>query len=131
MFGISRPNKAIQPGTMTQVINRGFLYLVLGGPGGRVFFFLSEKLPKKLYGPESPRYSKEENVAFAEAHRQDVIIDDCTFGDIWDNIIAYNVTPLHEYAFDQWHYGRIITLGDAAHKVGCRPPPSLGPDDTT
>lgn len=99
------------------MINQGFSYLVLGGPPGKTYFFLVEKLPKKIFAGETPRYTDEDAKAFVDKHRNDVIIEGCTFGDVFDNHTSFGMTPLHEHAFDQWHYGRIITLGDAAHKV--------------
>lgn len=117
IFGIGKSNKYLPPGTSTQVINQGFSYLVLGGPPGKTYFFLVEKLPKKIFAGETPRYTDEDAKAFVDKHRNDVIIEGCTFGDVFDNHTSFGMTPLHEHAFDQWHYGRIITLGDAAHKV--------------
>ncbi|KAL8336697.1 hypothetical protein RB601_008271 [Gaeumannomyces tritici] len=117
IFGIGKGSKYLPPGSSTQVIHQGCSYLVLGGPPGKTYFFLVEKLPEIIYADKTPKYSEEETKAFVDSHRNDMIIEGCSFGDVFDNHTSFGITPLHEHAFEKWHYGRIITLGDAAHKV--------------
>lgn len=94
----------------------GHTYLVIGGMEGTVYFFLFKNLPEPITGDKTPRYTVEDAKALARDHRHDVIIDDCTFGQIVDGSVSLGMTPVHEHVFEKWHYGRIITLGDAAHK---------------
>lgn len=53
-----------------------------------------------------------------EEHRDDIIQDDITFGKLYNSKIRTVLVHLEGYVFPKWHFGRIITLGDAAHKVG-------------
>ncbi|KAH8898447.1 FAD binding domain-containing protein [Thozetella sp. PMI_491] len=117
IFGIANPTKSLPAGLVTSVWHKDYSYLVIGGPAGRVYWFLFEKLPQKLYGDNTPRYSKEDEKAVIEAHRHDRISDEVTLEDLYKNSISTTLTPLHEWTFDKWYFGRIITLGDAAHKM--------------
>jgi 2-polyprenyl-6-methoxyphenol hydroxylase-like FAD-dependent oxidoreductase len=47
----------------------------------------------------------------------DDITPSLKFKDVLDNKISSVLVPLQEYVFRQWHFKRIITIGDAAHKV--------------
>ena len=102
---------------MNPVWNKGWSNLIFGGPGGRVYWFLFERLGKTHYGDNVPKYTKEDEKELVEKHRDDAITEDVTLGDLYDNSMSVGMTPLHEWMFKQWHFQRIITLGDAAHKV--------------
>jgi hypothetical protein len=64
-----------------------------------------------------PRYTKEQENRLLEKHKGNKILDDLTFGDIVNKNITYTLTALPEHVFKKWHFQRIITLGDSAHKV--------------
>lgn len=102
--------------------NHSFSYLVLTGPGGRVYWFLFVKLPIPLYGNDIPRYTKDDEARLAQAHALDQVTTTVRFGHIYEARTSSTLTPLHEHVFQKWHFGRIMTIGDAAHKVG-RPIP--------
>ncbi|KAJ4177887.1 hypothetical protein NW755_013576 [Fusarium falciforme] len=115
MFGISRPIEALLGG-IHYVHNHNFSYLVLTGPGGRVYWFLFVKLPVPLYGNDIPRYTKDDEARLAEEHALDQVTTTVQFGHIYEARTSSALTPLHEHVFQQWHFGRIMTVGDAAHK---------------
>lgn len=45
------------------------------------------------------------------------ITDKVTFGQIYSKKSTSTLTPLHEVVWKKWFFGRIILLGDSAHKV--------------
>lgn len=114
-FGIAENVPGWTPGEQHLVIGRG---AVIGGPNGRVYWLLCEQLPEIKYGKDIPRYTKEDSHAFAERHRHDPVTNTLKFGQIYDARLMTVLTPLQEIVFDRWHLGRIITIGDSAHKVG-------------
>ncbi|KLU91722.1 hypothetical protein MAPG_10239 [Magnaporthiopsis poae ATCC 64411] len=116
LYGICRSHKRIPAGHVLTVMARGHSYLLIGGPEGKVYYFLFVKLPQRITADKSPRYSTEDARALAEEYRHDPIIGDCTFGQVFDDSVSFGMTPVHEHVFEKWHYGRVITLGDAAHK---------------
>ncbi|KAH8891947.1 FAD/NAD(P)-binding domain-containing protein [Thozetella sp. PMI_491] len=92
--------------------SRGHSYLVSNGPGGRIYWFLFAKLDEILFYDNTPRYT--------ESDKQEMYRD-VTFGDLVDTVMFSTLTPLHEWIWEKWHFGRIMTLGDAAHKVNPLP----------
>lgn len=54
----------------------------------------------------------------AMKHFSDMICDDLSFGDLYKTRTMATLQALPEVVFSKWHFGRIITIGDAAHKVG-------------
>ncbi|KLP10127.1 Uncharacterized protein Y057_2605 [Fusarium fujikuroi] len=115
IFGISRPMKELTQGHH-HIYNNNSSYLILEGPGGRFYWFLFVKLPFALYGNDIPRYTKADEEELALQHASDPITPEFTFGQLYEARISSTLTPLHEYVFEKWHYKRIITIGDAAHK---------------
>ncbi|KAF5979197.1 hydroxylase [Fusarium bulbicola] len=115
IFGISRPIEDLVQGSH-YVYNDKFSYLVLVGPGGKFYWFLFVKLPIPLYGRDIPRYTKVGEEELAAQHASDQITPEVTFGQLYGARTSSTLTPLHEYVFERWHYKRIITIGDAAHK---------------
>lgn len=99
------------------MVGKSHSYLIMGGPNRRVYYFLFAKLKEKLLGDKTPRYSEEDAKALAMKYHDEVVLPDCTFGELVDGQTSMGMTALHEHVFEKWHYGRIITLGDASHKV--------------
>ncbi|KAJ0416307.1 hypothetical protein BJY00DRAFT_304207 [Aspergillus carlsbadensis] len=117
VFGISTPCTSIAPGTMNPVIHKHTSYLVIGGPGGRVYWFFFFKLPQRAYGDDIPVFTKEDEKRVLAAHGDDNITPTLKFQQIIDNQISVALVPLQEYVFRKWHFNRILTIGDSAHKV--------------
>lgn len=92
-------------------------YVVNGGPDGRVYWFYFFKLAQRAYGHEIPTYTKQDEKAILTEHENDDITPTLKFKTILDRRITSNLVPLQEYVFRQWYFKRIITIGDAAHKV--------------
>ncbi|KAH6995512.1 hypothetical protein BKA56DRAFT_538510 [Ilyonectria sp. MPI-CAGE-AT-0026] len=115
IFGISRPIAALTKGAH-YVMNHYYSYLIITGPGERVYWFLLVKLDVPLFGNDIPRYSKSDEDALARQHASDPITPSVTFGQLYEARTSSVLTPLHEYVFEKWHFERVITIGDAAHK---------------
>lgn len=118
MFGLSRPTKGIPKGSTHVVMGKNYSYTIASGPG-RIFWFLMVKNSEMTYGKGVPRYSVEDKQRLAEQHFQDRLNEHDTFEDLYGNKIISGLTPLHEYQWKQWYFERIMTIGDASHKVSC------------
>lgn len=116
IFGISI-DKTWKPQVVQTTLNKGHSYLVISGPKHRVYWFLFVNMGKTYYGPEPPRFTKENEEVLANEHLNDKIVENRTFRDLYSTKISSVLTPLPEYVFKKWHFRRIMTIGDAAHKV--------------
>ncbi|KAJ4214447.1 hypothetical protein NW759_010463 [Fusarium solani] len=116
VFGISNPCNGIEPGASNSVFKKHESYIVNGGPKGRVYWFYFFKLPQRAYGDDIPTYTKEDEARVLKRAENDDITPSLKFKDVLDNKISSVLVPLQEYVFRQWHFKRIITIGDAAHK---------------
>ena len=115
IFGISRPSEKF-PCSTQNVQGRNNSYLVLTGPDHRIYWFLFKKLPVTAYG-KIPRYTKDQEDALVAEHASDHITDTLTFGELYALRKTSTLQALPEVVFSKWHYNRIMTIGDAAHKV--------------
>lgn len=117
IFGISNPCEGINPGDLHSVFRKSASYLVLGGLGSRVFWFYFFNLGKRVHSPLIPRYTKEDEAKLVSERHNDPILPGLKFGDLLKKKISSTMTALPEYVFKKWHYGRMVTVGDSAHKV--------------
>ncbi|KAI1024237.1 hypothetical protein LB504_005378 [Fusarium proliferatum] len=116
IFGISNPCPGINPGDLHCVFRNSSSYLVTGGPHGRVYWFRFQKLQEKVHGSAIPRYSEKDLQKALSESADDNILPNLKFSTLIDNKVSAVMTSLVEYVYKQWHFDRIITLGDSAHK---------------
>lgn len=86
---------------------------------GRCFFSLNLTLPHELRGAEIPHFTTEDADKVAQENYDIPVFEGIKFGDLYQAKERAVLVALQDYVFPKWHYGRIITLGDAAHKVRC------------
>lgn len=99
------------------VIGQGHAYLVIAAPGNRTYWFLFDGLTETKYGREIGKYSKRDEEALVKERYDDNITEEVTFGELYSKKVMSTLVPLEEYVFERWHYKRIVTIGDSAHKV--------------
>lgn len=117
IFGISSPIERMAHGCAHNIMNQNYSYLVITGPGGRIYWFLFIKLARRTYGDDIPKYTKADEQTLAKEHALDPIIPGVTFKDLYEHKISSVLTPLHEYTLSKWHLGRSFLVGDSSHKV--------------
>ncbi|KAL5358191.1 hypothetical protein BJX96DRAFT_163591 [Aspergillus floccosus] len=116
VFGISSANSGLQPGQQITCFNDGWSILSVIGKKGRTFWFLFLKLDKLYTYGTAPRFSAEDAFFYCERLRSETYWGAIKFGDIWDKREAFDMAPLEEALFSQWHWGRIVCIGDSMHK---------------
>ena len=115
IFGISNETKGIAPLTFNYTMKENHSYLTMTGPS--LYWFLFVRLEEQHDSLGLPRYTKDDEVKLAKTYWEDKVTEETTFGDIYTNRTASVLTILPEYVLTKWHFGRIITIGDSAHKV--------------
>lgn len=119
IFGISQPNQKFTKYSSQNIQGQKYSYLVATGPNHRIYWFLFKKLPDVVRGLHDniPRFTDEQRDALAAEHAGDLISGTLTFGELYATRTTATLQALPETVFKRWHYNRIITIGDAAHKV--------------
>ncbi|KAB2573273.1 FAD binding domain containing protein [Lasiodiplodia theobromae] len=119
MFGISHPVEGFEKESSHMITNHGRSYLVVDGPGGRIYWFLflkNERTLRNMEGEIPRRFSKQEEKALAEKCWDDVIMEGVKFGDLYKSQMSAVLTALPEFVCTKWHFGRIFLAGDSVHK---------------
>ncbi|CAG9949055.1 unnamed protein product [Clonostachys rosea f. rosea IK726] len=117
IFGISHRPDAYPGTSQHNTLSEGHSYFVMAAPGNRVYWFLFMELKETLYGENIPRYTKDDEAEIVKQHFDDYILDNMTFKDLYDKRIVTTLAPLQTYVFKKWHYKRLVTIGDSAHKA--------------
>lgn len=118
IFGISN-HKEFPRDQTHHIQGNGHSYLLSTGLENVVYWFLFKKLDVPMRGLEDKisQYSDVERDNLAEEHAEDPLSGTLTFGDLYRARTTATLQPLHEVTFKTWRYKRIMTIGDAAHKV--------------
>ena len=119
-YGIAQHVENWPGGEQCFTAGRRKSFLVVSGPGGRVYWFLFVKLPVVKYGKQIPKYSKEDEARFVKEHENLNIKENLTFGQLCAKRLTSTLTPLHEIVYKKWFFGRIFLIGDSVHKVSLR-----------
>ncbi|CAH0028458.1 unnamed protein product [Clonostachys rhizophaga] len=115
VFGISEMSEGLDSNEF--VCGDGHSYLISPGPGKRTYWFLFANTGNGLVDRDQiPRYTKDEETSLVQKHLRDPIAERHTFGDLYESRLYSTLTPLVEHVFKRWHFGRIMLLGDSAHK---------------
>ncbi|KAJ0310237.1 hypothetical protein Brms1b_008831 [Colletotrichum noveboracense] len=139
IFGISHRPEAYPAASQHNTLSEGHSYFLMAAPGNRVYWFLFMELKETLYGENIPRwverrlfsyirshamadlnldrYTKDDEARIVEQHVNDRILENMTFGELYEKRIVTTLAPLQTYVFEKWHYKRLVTIGDSAHKV--------------
>ncbi|OAA73961.1 Monooxygenase, FAD-binding protein [Cordyceps fumosorosea ARSEF 2679] len=118
LFGIAYIDKPFPPRLLAMAANQGRSYLTYGNAEGRIFWGLMERLPEPIKGSKAPRYTQAEMDALVEKRFDDEVVTGVTLGDLWKGSSETNgMLPLQNWVFDTWHFGRLVTVGDSAHKM--------------
>ncbi|KXH69438.1 hypothetical protein CSAL01_12133, partial [Colletotrichum salicis] len=118
IFGISNQPPNFPPGTNHHTeFSRNRSYVAISAPRNRVYWFMFVALGKTYYGSaDIPRFTKHDEAALAVAHTDDQVTEDMAFGQLYDSRITSVLVALEEHVFARWHFGRIVLVGDSAHK---------------
>ncbi|KAI1415621.1 FAD/NAD(P)-binding domain-containing protein [Hypoxylon sp. FL1857] len=80
----------------------------------RAWAFIYERLPAPTR--ESPRYTEADTIAFVEKRGDLFLCDNLQVKDVFPQRYHGGMTILQEGVLKRWTWGRIVLVGDAAHK---------------
>lgn len=95
--------------------------MLVVGQEKQTMFFVCLKQRFATSWPQRQRFTQEETERIAESLASVSINDYLLFGEIWGKKEYGYLCSVEEGVFSHWHFGRMVLVGDAAHKV-----PDLG-----
>ncbi|KAF6816901.1 FAD binding domain protein [Colletotrichum plurivorum] len=131
-FGVSSHTENIPPGFVGSLTGDGRNAGWMGGKGGRTFTFWTFRLPeemRKCTHDAIPRFTAEDHHEAIETAKkwtanttksQGLAVD---FDKLYDqrDPVHSGITALPHFVLRKWHFGRIVVIGDAAHKFNPLP----------
>ncbi|KAL3461597.1 hypothetical protein BJX64DRAFT_260526 [Aspergillus heterothallicus] len=120
LFGLSTsaPAPKTPPrGLLAWNLGYGHSCVIGTGQGNRTYWFLAKHLGKTYKGSEIPRLTDEDRDRIVREHWEDKITDELRLKDLYESRLHLVVTPLKEMVYKRWDCGRMVVLGDAAHKM--------------
>lgn len=117
IFGISTTIKGLNVGEQMNALFDGLTIVTIHGKGGRVYWFVIQKLGKKYTYPNCPRYTKRDMSVVAEELRNIQFYRGITFGKLWESRESASMTVLEENTLKTWYRDRLVLLGDSVHKM--------------
>ncbi|KAL5350738.1 hypothetical protein ACLOAV_004307 [Pseudogymnoascus australis] len=115
--GISNSCQGIEPGSQTSVFRNHHSYFISSGPDGCLYWSYFYKLLQRTYGNDILTFTKEDKKDILDARANDNITPTLKFRHLLNTTISSTSGSLQEYVFRKWYFQRIITIGDAAHKI--------------
>lgn len=116
LVGMGPPEPSLGTADMTVVHNDKYSFLILTQPD-QTFYFAFFRLPEVLDWSSRPRYNDQEMHDLATSVADRPVCESMTFGQLWAKRERGALIPIEEGILDQWHQGRVVLAGDAAHKV--------------
>jgi FAD dependent monooxygenase len=117
LFGVStqQPSMNLGPGDSHVIFGHGDTKLLFTQPGKAywaIIFKDEYSRPAKWWKP-----TEEEVEAVADKYKDVVMTPDVKLGDLWETRTRQGLLSFEEGVLSKWHAGRIVLVGDSAHKV--------------
>ncbi|KAJ0423015.1 hypothetical protein BJY00DRAFT_322161 [Aspergillus carlsbadensis] len=122
IFGVSSATPGLNIGEQAAAFADGFTIMTYLGLGGRVYWFVVEKLDRKYTYPHIPRFTTQDAITGCERLGGVWLRNSVHFADVWRNRETFAMTALEEAVLRPWSSGRIVCIGDSIHKMT----PNLG-----
>jgi FAD dependent monooxygenase len=116
IFGVcDKGDLDLGPSDMNVIMGHGTTKLVFTQPGvayWAVMYKDEHSRPPKPFKP-----TQEEQDEIADRFKDLKLIDNITFGHLYKNKIRCGILNLEEGILNKWHSGRMVLVGDSAHKM--------------
>lgn len=116
IYGIGPLPKGVPSERLMEISNFGFWIHLFTQPG-RVFWIVYKARDKPVH--EFRRYSDAERDEFAKQFDDCPVGNGVTFGQVRQGRWREYLTDFEEGQLPEWHWDRVVLLGDAIHKAVC------------
>ena len=121
LFGVSKQKDSfgLGPGDQHVVHGHGVTKLFFTQPG---LAYWALVFKDEFSSPPKKRKAGEEDCeAVAQRFADTPLTEKLKFGDLWETRTRYGLLNVEEGILSKWHAGRMVLVGDSAHKVGTIP----------
>jgi FAD dependent monooxygenase len=116
IFGVcDQGDLDLGPADMHVCMGHGTTKLVFTQPGVAYFAVMWKDDHSRPPTPFRPTQEEQEEIA--DRFKDLKLVDNITFGDLYKNKTRSGVLNLEEGILSKWHSGRIVLVGDSAHKM--------------
>jgi hypothetical protein len=113
LFGIATPINSLESGEFDVGYQDNKSSLVVVGQGGRIYYFILERLDKVYKMSEMPKYTAAEATEYAQRHAGMNIRQNIKFADLWSKTLSFRLVVLEEADYKVsiikrllWTFGR-------------------------
>jgi FAD binding domain len=119
LFGISGPVPGLTPGSYDVTHAKDVSTLTITGKDGKVYWFLFGRMNRVYKSHEIPRFGPKDASLFASQHMGLPIMShgQVQLSHLWESQKTSTLVALEEADFAHWTLGRLVCLGDSAHKM--------------
>jgi 2-polyprenyl-6-methoxyphenol hydroxylase-like FAD-dependent oxidoreductase len=123
-FGIAElpPGERLPAGSVHVTHGHAKSCGVMSVGDGRTYFMLNEALPQGEVQGEAaiPTYGEADMLDMVRARWNEGLQPCLTVGKLFSHRLRATLVSMAEYVLGRWYHGRVICLGDSAHKVSLR-----------
>lgn len=116
IFGVSALPAGLGPGDSHMIHGYDRTGLCFTQPD-RAYWAIMTKAAGKQQWPFTKKFTEKEMERKAELLKDMKINETVTFSELWEGRSRAGMLQLEEGVLKHWHSGRIVLVGDAAHKV--------------
>ncbi|KAJ5826257.1 hypothetical protein N7474_003395 [Penicillium riverlandense] len=117
VFGASSNIPRVRQNTFYMTVNSSRSYIMAPGLNGISYWVLFVPNEKPIPGPDGKRYTVEDEQKLVKTYFNDQLIEGVSLGDLYKRKTRSIMLTLEEGVLKQWFGGRIVLLGDTAHKM--------------
>ncbi|GME56978.1 Monooxygenase FAD-binding protein [Neofusicoccum parvum] len=117
VFGVSKPVEGLRAGRNFRIFRPDVSVLVFSGKDGILFWFLFEDRKSLTEFKDIPRYLDEDAELLANKVADVTVSDGVVFSDVFRSREFMFMTALEEGIAENWFAGRMVLVGDSAHKM--------------
>lgn len=114
LYGIASLPKGMDAGIVREIPHKGWWFQIITQPG-RVFYMLYQALDKPITKPVF--YDDNDAESLAQDFESLAVGEGLTFGQLRKMKTREKLAVLEEGVMPQWHWKRIVLVGDVVHKV--------------
>ena len=117
VVGISTAIPGLKPGEQVIRTLDNRTIFIFGGKGASVGWIVIQKLDRKYFYPDRPRFARDDAIENCKSFSECEIWRNVKFQDVFARQVSFAMVPLEEALLRVWHYRRVACIADSVNKV--------------